>query len=69
MDRGRKIGKKRTRFDKCRAYLTKADTDLLARGRNFQSAEIAVVGGTEVTDARQTINDVLMATRDMEPGV
>jgi hypothetical protein len=30
---------------------------------------MAVVFGTEVADARQTINDVLMAIGDMEPGV
>jgi CarD family transcriptional regulator len=44
-----------------RAHLTQADTDLLARGRDFLSAEIAVVTGTEVVDARQTINDALVA--------
>ena len=44
-----------------RAHLTQSDTDLLARGRDFLSAEIAVVTGTEMVDARQTINDALMA--------
>ena len=52
-----------------RTHLTKADTDLLARGREFLSAEIAAVTGTEVVDARQTINDALMAARTNVPGV
>ena len=50
-----------------RAHLTKADTDLLARGRDLLSAEIAVVPGTTVVDARQTINDALMAAGAYEP--
>jgi CarD family transcriptional regulator len=50
-------------------HLTKADIDLLARGRDFLSAEIAVATGTELVDARQTINDALMAARATEPGV
>ena len=44
-----------------RAHLTQADTDLLARGRDFLSAEIAVVTGTEMVDARQIINNALLA--------
>jgi hypothetical protein len=52
-----------------RAHLTQADTHLLARGRDFLSAEIAVVTGTEVVDARQAINDALMAARANEPGI
>ena len=52
-----------------RAHLTQADTDLLARGRDLLSAEIAVVSGTEAVDARQTINDALMATKTDIPGV
>lgn len=52
-----------------RTHLTGADTDLLARGREFLSAEIAVVTGTEVVDARQTVNDALMAARANELGM
>ena len=52
-----------------RAHLTQADTDLLTRGRDFLSAEIAIVTGTEVVDARQTINDALMAARANVAGV
>ena len=52
-----------------RAHLTQADTDLLARGRDFLSAEIAVVTGTGAVDARQTINDALMAAKADVPGV
>lgn len=43
------------------ARLTKVDTDLLARGRDFLSAEIASVTDTEVTLAKQQIHDALMA--------
>ena len=52
-----------------REHLTKADSDLLARGRDFLSAEIAVVTGTGAVDARQTINDALMAAKADVPGV
>jgi CarD family transcriptional regulator len=50
-----------------RAHLTQADTDLLTRGRDFLSAEIAIVTGTEVIDARQTINDALVAASTNVP--
>jgi CarD family transcriptional regulator len=42
-----------------RAHLTKVDTDLLARGRDFLSAEIAFVTDTEIIDAKQAIDDAL----------
>jgi len=52
-----------------RTHLTKADTALLARGRDLLSAEMAVVTGTELADARRTINDALMAARATEPSM
>lgn len=51
-----------------RAYLTKADSDLLARGRDLLAAEIALVTGAEFTDARQKIEAALAATAT-EPGM
>lgn len=44
-----------------RAHLTKIDTELLTRGRDFLSAEIASVIDTEDYDARQMIDDALAA--------
>ncbi len=41
------------------ARLTKVDTALLARGRDFLSAEIAFMTDTEIVDAKQTIDDAL----------
>jgi CarD family transcriptional regulator len=42
-----------------RAHLTKADSDLLARGRQFLSAEIALVTNTDVADAKHAIDVAL----------
>ncbi len=42
-------------------HLTKVDTDLLARGREFLSAEIASVTDTRLVDAQHMIDDALMA--------
>jgi CarD family transcriptional regulator len=42
-----------------RAHLTKADSDLLARGRQFLSAEIALVTGTDIDAARRAIDVAL----------
>jgi CarD family transcriptional regulator len=39
--------------------LTRADTDLLARGRELLSSEIALATGTDTLDAKQTINIAL----------
>lgn len=50
-----------------RAHLTKADTELLARGREFLSAEIASLTGTEVTQAKQMIDAALMGTATSAP--
>jgi CarD family transcriptional regulator len=50
-----------------RAHLTRADSDLLAWGREFLSAEMALVTGTEVTDARQMIDSALSAVAAGEP--
>jgi CarD family transcriptional regulator len=44
-----------------RAHLTKVDSDLLARGREILSAEIAFVTGTEVTDVKHRIDEALTA--------
>ena len=49
-----------------RAYLTKADSELLARGRDFLAAEIAVVTDTEIAEAKQTIDTALVATVALE---
>jgi CarD family transcriptional regulator len=43
-----------------RAYLTKADSELLTRGRDFLAAEIAVVTDTEIAEAKQTIDTALL---------
>jgi CarD family transcriptional regulator len=51
-----------------RARLTKADLDLLARGRDFLATEIALVTGTEIADARQTI-DTALTTVANEPEI
>lgn len=50
-----------------RAHLTRADSDLLAWGREFLSAEMALVTGTEVTDAKQMIDSALSAVVAGEP--
>jgi CarD family transcriptional regulator len=42
-----------------RAHLTKADSDLLARGRQALSAEMALVTNTDVADARHVIDAAL----------
>jgi CarD family transcriptional regulator len=42
-----------------RAHLTRADSDLLARGREVLSAEMALVTGTEVAYAKQMIDAAL----------
>ena len=42
-----------------REHLTKADSDLLARGRQFLSTEIALVTDTDVADAKHTIDAAL----------
>ena len=39
--------------------LTRADTDLLARGRELLAAEIALATGTDILDAKRTINIAL----------
>jgi CarD family transcriptional regulator len=49
-----------------RAYLTKADSELLARGRDFLAAEIAVVTNTELIEAKQTIDTALVAVEPPE---
>ncbi len=49
-----------------RAYLTKADSELLARGRDFLAAEIAVVTNTEIVEAKQTIDTALVAVEAPE---
>lgn len=51
-----------------RAHLTKADSALLAQGREILSAEIALVTDTPVADAKQTIDDAMKAVMDSEPG-
>jgi CarD family transcriptional regulator len=50
-----------------RAHLTEADSALLARGREFLAAEIALVTDTEVTDAKRAIDTALMAAKANEP--
>ncbi len=45
-----------------RARLTKVDTDLLARGRDSLTAEIASVTDTKIAEARQLIDDALTAS-------
>jgi CarD family transcriptional regulator len=51
-----------------RAHLTKADSDLLTRGRDLLAAEIALVTDAEFSDARQKIDAALTATAT-GPGV
>jgi CarD family transcriptional regulator len=43
------------------AHLTKKDTDYLDRGRKLLAAEMALVDGTEVTEANKTIEATLAA--------
>ena len=45
-----------------RARLTKVDTDLLARGRDSLTAEIASLTDTKIAEARQLIDDALTAS-------
>jgi CarD family transcriptional regulator len=50
------------------AHLTKADSELLARGREFLSAEIALVIDREIADAKQAIDDALITSVANELG-
>jgi CarD family transcriptional regulator len=47
--------------------LTAADSALLARGRDFLAAEIAVVTDTEVANAKQAIDSALLDATANEP--
>jgi CarD family transcriptional regulator len=49
------------------ARLTAADSALLARGRDFLAAEIAVVTGTEVASAKQAIDTALQDATASQP--
>jgi CarD family transcriptional regulator len=51
-----------------RAHLTRADSDLLARGREVLSAEMALVTGTEVAYAKQMIDAALSGVVAGAPG-
>ena len=46
-------------WHKRHAPLTRADKELLARGRGFLSAEIALASGTDIHDAKRTIDAAL----------
>jgi CarD family transcriptional regulator len=50
-----------------RAHLTRADSDLLARGREVLSAEMALVTGTEVAYAKQMIDAALSGAVASDP--
>jgi CarD family transcriptional regulator len=50
-----------------RARLTSADSALLAKGRDFLAAEIAVVTDTEIANAKQAIDTALLSATANEP--
>lgn len=50
-----------------RAHLTKADSALLAQGRDILSAEMALVTDTPVADVKRTIDDAMTSAMDNEP--
>jgi len=49
-----------------RGHLTKADSELLTRGRDFLATEIAVVTDAEIPDAKRTIDSALVAVESAE---
>lgn len=50
-----------------RTRLTKADSELLARGRDFLAAEIALVTDTDVVDVKQAIDIALTGSEANDP--
>jgi RNA polymerase-interacting CarD/CdnL/TRCF family regulator len=49
--------------------LTRADTDLLARGRELLAAEIALATGTDILDANRSIDAALAPPLWLEFGI